>query len=154
MKESAGLLLFRDANGQREVLLAHPGGPFWAKKDVGAWTIPKGEVGPAEDPLAAALREFEEETGVRPKGDAIALPPRRQPSPVPQQRPRRGISGVARNLLILIALLLLAAAVAAAVVVATGDNGGGINVEQAVKDDVHDQIDTLRNLIEDHTRSN
>jgi serine/threonine protein kinase len=81
-------------------------------------------------------------------------PPRRQPSPVPQQRPRRGISGVARNLLILIALLLLAAAVAAAVVVATGDNGGGINVEQAVKDDVHDQIDTLRNLIEDHTRSN
>jgi predicted NUDIX family NTP pyrophosphohydrolase len=80
MKESAGLLLFRDANGQREVLLAHPGGPFWAKKDTGAWTIPKGEVGPAEDPLAAALREFEEETGVRPKGDAIALPPRRQPS--------------------------------------------------------------------------
>jgi predicted NUDIX family NTP pyrophosphohydrolase len=61
------------------VLLVHPGGPFWAKRDAGAWTIPKGEIGRAEDPLAAALREFEEETGVRPKGDAIALPPRRQP---------------------------------------------------------------------------
>jgi predicted NUDIX family NTP pyrophosphohydrolase len=79
MKESAGLLLFRDANGRREVFLAHPGGPFWAKKDAGAWSIPKGEIGPAEEPLVAALREFEEETGVRMKGNAIALPPRRQP---------------------------------------------------------------------------
>jgi eukaryotic-like serine/threonine-protein kinase len=75
-------------------------------------------------------------------------PPRRQPAP--QQRPRRGMGGIARNLLALIALLLLAAAVAAAVVVATGDDGGGINVEQAVKDNVQDQIDELQNLIEDN----
>jgi eukaryotic-like serine/threonine-protein kinase len=78
--------------------------------------------------------------------------PRRRPAPAPQQRPGRGVSGVARNILAVIALLLLAAAVAAAVVVATGDEGGGINVEQAVKDEVQDQIDTLRNLIEENTR--
>jgi predicted NUDIX family NTP pyrophosphohydrolase len=79
MKKSAGLLLFRDAAGRREVLLVHPGGPFWAKKDAGAWSIPKGEIGEGEDPLAAAKREFEEETGTRPTGEAIALEPRRQP---------------------------------------------------------------------------
>jgi predicted NUDIX family NTP pyrophosphohydrolase len=79
MKKSAGLLLFRDAAGRREVLLVHPGGPFWAKKDAGAWSIPKGEIGEGEDPLAAAKREFEEETGTRPMGEAIALEPRRQP---------------------------------------------------------------------------
>ncbi len=79
MRTSAGLLLYRDVNGCREVLLVHPGGPFWARKDAGAWSIPKGEVGEAEDPLAAALREFEEETGVRPTGEAVVLPPRRQP---------------------------------------------------------------------------
>jgi serine/threonine-protein kinase len=78
-------------------------------------------------------------------------PPRR-PAPAPQQRRRRGISGVARNLLAVIALLLLAAAVALAVVVATSDSGGGINVEDAVKDNVQDQIDELRNLIEDNTQ--
>jgi predicted NUDIX family NTP pyrophosphohydrolase len=79
MKKSAGLLVFRDASGRLEVLLVHPGGPFWAKKDAGAWSIPKGELGEGEDPLTAARREFEEETGVRPVGDALALEPRRQP---------------------------------------------------------------------------
>src|SRR5687768_2129728 len=61
-KTSAGLLLFR-RNGNLEVLLVHPGGPLWTKKDEGAWSIPKGEIDPGEDPLAAARREFEEETG-------------------------------------------------------------------------------------------
>ena len=58
----------------------HPGGPFWTKRDLGAWSIPKGEFAPAEDPLAAARREFEEETGIVPEGDFIPLSPRRQPS--------------------------------------------------------------------------
>ena len=62
-KTSAGLLMFRRAPGGLEVLLAHPGGPFWARKDLGAWSIPKGEVNQGEDPLAAAQREFLEETG-------------------------------------------------------------------------------------------
>jgi serine/threonine-protein kinase len=79
-------------------------------------------------------------------------PQRRQPRPMQEPRPRRGMSGLARNLLALIALLLLAAAVAAAVVVATGDEGGGVNVEQAVKDNVQDQIDELQRLIEDNSR--
>src|SRR4051794_3339090 len=65
-KESAGLLLHRAGAQGREVLLAHPGGPFWARKELGAWTIPKGEIAPGEDPLAAARREFQEETGVAP----------------------------------------------------------------------------------------
>ena len=65
-KKSAGLLLFRDTGGALEVLLVHPGGPFWAKKDEGAWSIPKGEVADNEDPLRAALREFEEELGASP----------------------------------------------------------------------------------------
>lgn len=80
MKKSAGLLLFRDNAGRLEVLLVHPGGPFWARKDAGAWSIPKGAVEEGEDPLAAALREFEEETGTRPTGEAMALEPRRQPA--------------------------------------------------------------------------
>jgi len=63
-KRSAGILLYRD----REVLLVHPGGPFWAKKDAGAWSIPKGEYEAGDDPRACALREFEEELGT-------ALPP-------------------------------------------------------------------------------
>ncbi len=67
-KKSAGLLLFRDALGYFEVLLVHPGGPFWAKKDDGAWSIPKGEFEEDEDPLDAAKREFEEETGIVPSG--------------------------------------------------------------------------------------
>jgi len=70
---SAGLLLFRRLGGQLEVLLAHPGGPFWANKDAGAWTIPKGLIGPNEDGLVAARREFEEETGFRPEGAFLAL---------------------------------------------------------------------------------
>jgi 8-oxo-dGTP pyrophosphatase MutT (NUDIX family) len=72
-KTSAGLLLFRDASGGLEVLLVHPGGPFWSKKDEGAWSIPKGELGEGEDPLEAARREFEEETGAPASGEAIPL---------------------------------------------------------------------------------
>ena len=68
-KRSAGLLMYRRSGGDVAVLLVHPGGPFWAKKDLGAWSIPKGEYAPSEDPLAAAQREFEEETGVRPRGE-------------------------------------------------------------------------------------
>jgi len=79
-KESAGLLVFRRTPGGLEVLLAHPGGPFWAKKDEGAWSIPKGELAAGEDHLAAALREFEEETGVIIAGTPLPLQPVRQPS--------------------------------------------------------------------------
>jgi len=64
---SAGLLMFRRKGDAPQVLLAHPGGPLWAKKDLGAWTIPKGEGAPDEDLLATARREFEEETGFRPQ---------------------------------------------------------------------------------------
>src|SRR5687768_6139858 len=73
-KVSAGILLFRPRDLRIEVLLGHPGGPFWSKKDAGAWSIPKGELSPDEDPLAGAIREFEEETGYRPSGDFIQLP--------------------------------------------------------------------------------
>jgi predicted NUDIX family NTP pyrophosphohydrolase len=76
---SAGLLAFRRVNGL-EVLLAHPGGPFWAKKDAGAWTIPKGLVAAGEDLLAAAWREFTEETNLIPSGDTVALAPVNQKS--------------------------------------------------------------------------
>jgi predicted NUDIX family NTP pyrophosphohydrolase len=62
-KQSAGLLIHRIHAGRREIFLVHPGGPFWAKKDDGAWSIPKGEFLPPEDPLEAARREFHEETG-------------------------------------------------------------------------------------------
>jgi predicted NUDIX family NTP pyrophosphohydrolase len=68
-KTSAGILLHRLRDGQREVLLVHPGGPFWKNKDDGAWTIPKGEVAEGEDLLAAAQREFEEELGTKPVGE-------------------------------------------------------------------------------------
>jgi len=64
-RRSAGIVLYRTGDDGLEVLLVHPGGPFWAKKDLGAWSIPKGEYEPGEDPLACALREFEEETGTR-----------------------------------------------------------------------------------------
>ena len=67
-RESAGLLIFRRHGNAVEVLLVHPGGPLWAKRDLGAWSIPKGEIEPGEDPLAAALREVEEETGFRAAG--------------------------------------------------------------------------------------
>jgi predicted NUDIX family NTP pyrophosphohydrolase len=69
---SAGLLLYRNMAGL-EVLLAHPGGPYWQKMDAGAWTIPKGLVEADEDTLAAAVREFREETGFHPKGHALPL---------------------------------------------------------------------------------
>ena len=62
-KRSAGILLYRVRLGALEVLLVHPGGPFWARRDAGAWSIPKGEYEDGEDPRACALREFEEETG-------------------------------------------------------------------------------------------
>ena len=62
-KTSAGILLHRERGGAREVLLVHPGGPFWVRKDAGAWSIPKGEYGEGDDPRACALREFEEELG-------------------------------------------------------------------------------------------
>ena len=80
-RTSAGLLLFREKAGVLEVFLVHPGGPFWAHKDAGAWSIPKGEFAPEEDPLAAARREFTEETGLSaPGGDPIPLSPLVQPS--------------------------------------------------------------------------
>jgi predicted NUDIX family NTP pyrophosphohydrolase len=65
-KQSAGLLMYRRAEGGLEVFLAHPGGPFFARKDEGVWTIPKGEPNPDEDLLACAIREFAEETGIKP----------------------------------------------------------------------------------------
>ncbi|HVU63093.1 MAG TPA: NUDIX domain-containing protein [Phycisphaerales bacterium] len=74
-KVSAGILLYRRKNHLLEVLLAHPGGPVWANKDAGAWTIPKGGVHDGEELLAAALREFEEEIGTRPAGAALPLNP-------------------------------------------------------------------------------
>jgi predicted NUDIX family NTP pyrophosphohydrolase len=77
-KRSAGLLLYRRRAGQLEVFLVHPGGPFWAKKDAGAWTIPKGEIDEGEDELAAARRETSEETGFTPEGEFVALSPIRQ----------------------------------------------------------------------------
>src|SRR5437762_2790112 len=73
LKRSAGVLLFRRAGPEIEVLLAHPGGPFWKNKDEGAWSIPKGEYSDNEDPLAAAKREFTEETGLTPSGEFIPL---------------------------------------------------------------------------------
>jgi predicted NUDIX family NTP pyrophosphohydrolase len=79
-KTSAGLLLFRDASGIVEVLLVHPGGPFWSKRDQGAWSIPKGEFSADEEPLHAAIREFKEELGAVVTGDFVALRPRRQTS--------------------------------------------------------------------------
>jgi predicted NUDIX family NTP pyrophosphohydrolase len=72
-KTSAGLLLYRRAGGRLELFLAHPGGPFWRQREDGAWTIPKGVAEAGEDLLAAACREFEEETGVRPTGPFLAL---------------------------------------------------------------------------------
>jgi predicted NUDIX family NTP pyrophosphohydrolase len=77
-KKSAGLLLYRRQNSALEVFLVHPGGPFWAKKDDGAWSIPKGEIADDEDPLKAAKREFFEETGFQVDGNFIALTPVKQ----------------------------------------------------------------------------
>jgi predicted NUDIX family NTP pyrophosphohydrolase len=75
MKKSAGILVFRRIDKKIEFFLVHPGGPFWAKKDAGAWSIPKGEYEDGEDPLVAAKREFEEETGQAIAGKFIPLTP-------------------------------------------------------------------------------
>ncbi len=72
-KRSAGLILYRRRNDGIEVFLVHPGGPFWAKKDLGSWSIPKGEYTEGEDPLAAAKREFHEETGFTAQGNFTPL---------------------------------------------------------------------------------
>jgi predicted NUDIX family NTP pyrophosphohydrolase len=77
-KESAGILLYRPRGGTIEVFLVHPGGPFWKKKDDGAWSIPKGEPNTGEDKLAAAIREFAEETGTALAGDFRPLSPIKQ----------------------------------------------------------------------------
>jgi predicted NUDIX family NTP pyrophosphohydrolase len=77
-RTSAGVLLYRRRDGVPEVFLVHPGGPFWAKKDEGAWSIPKGEFDPSEDALTAAKREFEEETGLVVEGEFRPLKPIRQ----------------------------------------------------------------------------
>jgi predicted NUDIX family NTP pyrophosphohydrolase len=79
-KRSAGILLFRRRAAGPEVFLVHPGGPFWAKRDEGAWSIPKGEYSPLEDALAAARREFSEETGLGLEGEPVALGSFRQSS--------------------------------------------------------------------------
>jgi len=72
-RRSAGILLYRLAGQEPEVLLVHPGGPFWARKDAGVWSIPKGEYEEGEDPRAAAVREFEEELGSAPPADDAML---------------------------------------------------------------------------------
>jgi predicted NUDIX family NTP pyrophosphohydrolase len=72
-KISAGVVMYRLQRGKIEALLVHLGGPFWAKKDAGAWFVPKGEVVAGEDEFAAAKREFEEETGIKPQGQFLPL---------------------------------------------------------------------------------
>jgi predicted NUDIX family NTP pyrophosphohydrolase len=72
-KRSAGILLYRHSPGGLELLLVHPGGPIWANKDLGAWSIPKREYVAGEDPLDVARRELEEETGLRIEGDVLPL---------------------------------------------------------------------------------
>lgn len=79
-KISAGILLYRKENNHPEVLLVHPGGPFWKNKDEGSWTIPKGETNEGEELLPAAIREFQEETGILLSGDFIELKPVKQKS--------------------------------------------------------------------------
>lgn len=72
-KTTAGILLYRYSHGVPEFFLVHPGGPFWSKKDIGAWSVPKGELNENEDVLAGAKREFEEETSINVDGEFIAL---------------------------------------------------------------------------------
>jgi predicted NUDIX family NTP pyrophosphohydrolase len=72
-KRSAGLLMFRRRDAKLQVFLVHPGGPFWKNKDAGAWSIPKGEYAEGDDPLEAAKREFQEETGFKPQGQFVEL---------------------------------------------------------------------------------
>lgn len=78
MKKSAGILLFKKEKDSLYYFLVHPGGPFWRNKDLGAWSIPKGEILPDEDPLERALMEFKEETGKTTAGQFIELSPIRQ----------------------------------------------------------------------------
>jgi predicted NUDIX family NTP pyrophosphohydrolase len=80
-KRSAGLLVYRVVDGEPEVLLVHPGGPYWAKKDDGSWSLPKGEYEPDEDPFEVAIREFREELGVDPPAakEPMSLGEVRQP---------------------------------------------------------------------------
>jgi len=78
-KRSTGLIMYRRKNGELEILLVHPCGPFWAKKDLGSWSIPKGEYSEGEDPLEVARREFLEETGFEAKGVFQELRTIRQP---------------------------------------------------------------------------
>src|SRR5712692_6562359 len=89
VRRSAGILLYRRAGPEPEVLLVHPGGPFWARRDDGAWSIPKGEYGEGEEPRAAALREFEEEIGrpVPVRGSAGELQPRPGPASEAEAEP-------------------------------------------------------------------
>lgn len=75
MKQSAGILLYRNTEGETQFFLVHPGGPFFTKKNEGWWTIPKGELNVNEAPLDAAVREFEEETGYQPQAPFIELQP-------------------------------------------------------------------------------
>lgn len=75
MAASAGILMYRIRDGVPEILIVHPGGPFWSGKHQGAWSIPKGEVNPGEEPLVAARREFAEETGLTPEGPFVQLTP-------------------------------------------------------------------------------
>lgn len=79
-KQSAGILMYRRDKGFLEVLLVHPGGPIWRSKDLGAWSVPKGEFLPGEDPLENAVREFEEELGSPVAGEFLTLAPVRQKS--------------------------------------------------------------------------
>ena len=72
-KRSAGLIMYRVREGRLEILLVHPGGPFWAKKDHRAWSVPKGEISGGEDALLRAKREFEEETGLVPRGEFMPI---------------------------------------------------------------------------------
>src|SRR5690349_864430 len=80
MRKSAGILLHRTRGNTVEYFLVHPGGPFWKNKDIGAWSVPKGEFEEDEDPLKAARREFEEETGIVIDGDFVELKPVKQKS--------------------------------------------------------------------------
>ncbi|MTD95774.1 NUDIX domain-containing protein [Hyphomicrobium sp. xq] len=79
-KKSAGLLLYRRSGGRLEVLLAHPGGPYWRRRDAGAWSIPKGEIEGSEAEETAARREFAEELGYHPQGECLPLGDAKQPS--------------------------------------------------------------------------
>ena len=79
VRKSAGILAYRKTGSNYEVFLVHPGGPYWAKKDLGSWSIPKGEFEDEEDPLEAARREFKEETGNEITGEFFYLEPVKQP---------------------------------------------------------------------------